>query len=463
MGKTGLDIAKQQNSPESEGYFAFELGKSLITKNPANALSYAELSVQKFESLNNRQNTKLALQLLFDVQKKINKNDEAISTGQKLINYSKESEKCDVEIEISLIKLNSGNLKGAIDYLNNSKTNCSISQEIKKQEILGVAYNNYGDHKKAIELFTKGRSLAEENNNQKAIEKFNNLINDSKNNDNIKNDAITKYELDEKKDKESHIQALELNTKNLFSRIDKLSKDLQIKELKYLYLEQLYEKNKLEDSIKIQKKDYQLKLKDELSQKQKSEIALAKEKIKFNNFMITFLVVSIILVALIAFVIYRSNKKQKLFNKELSKRNDEVNRQKTKIEYQKRKLDASIHYGGFIQQKLLPSVQDFKSLFKEQFVVHIPLDEVSGDFLWYKELNSKKYICLIDCTGHGVPGAILSIIVNEVFEKSVNEGFSSINELLSNVSKYFYESFKRMVLLAMIQELKKGWIYVLWK
>lgn len=70
MGKTGLDIAKQQNSPESEGYFAFELGKSLITKNPANALSYAELSVQKFESLNNRQNTKLALQLLFDVQKK---------------------------------------------------------------------------------------------------------------------------------------------------------------------------------------------------------------------------------------------------------------------------------------------------------------------------------------------------------------------------------------------------------
>lgn len=81
---------------------------------------------------------------------------------------------------------------------------------------------------------------------------------------------------------------------------------------------------------------------------------------------------------------------------------------------------ASLRYAGIIQQALMPDNEHLEGLFREHFVLFMPRDIVSGDF--YYALNNRQYICVAagDCTGHGVPGALLSIMgisfLNEIFQ-----------------------------------------------
>lgn len=81
---------------------------------------------------------------------------------------------------------------------------------------------------------------------------------------------------------------------------------------------------------------------------------------------------------------------------------------------------ASLRYAGIIQQALMPDQEHLEGLFRDHFVLFLPKDIVSGDF--YYALRNKQYICVAagDCTGHGVPGALLSIMgisfLNEIFQ-----------------------------------------------
>lgn len=81
---------------------------------------------------------------------------------------------------------------------------------------------------------------------------------------------------------------------------------------------------------------------------------------------------------------------------------------------------ASLRYAGIIQQALMPDGEHLEGLFKDHFVLFLPRDIVSGDF--YYALRNRNYICVAagDCTGHGVPGALLSIMgisfLNEIFQ-----------------------------------------------
>jgi serine phosphatase RsbU (regulator of sigma subunit) len=81
---------------------------------------------------------------------------------------------------------------------------------------------------------------------------------------------------------------------------------------------------------------------------------------------------------------------------------------------------ASLRYAGIIQQALMPDPSLLKGLFRDYFVLFLPRDIVSGDF--YYIFNNRQYTCIAagDCTGHGVPGALLSILgisfLNEIFQ-----------------------------------------------
>jgi PAS domain S-box-containing protein len=99
---------------------------------------------------------------------------------------------------------------------------------------------------------------------------------------------------------------------------------------------------------------------------------------------------------------------------------NEINTQKKKIEEAKNKITDSITYAGYIQQALLPDVDFCKSLFKNHFIFFKPRDIVSGDFYWFSKKNNCTIAVAADCTGHGVPGALMSVL-----------GVSLLNEILS--------------------------------
>jgi serine phosphatase RsbU (regulator of sigma subunit) len=94
--------------------------------------------------------------------------------------------------------------------------------------------------------------------------------------------------------------------------------------------------------------------------------------------------------------------------------------QKKIIENKKDDLTASINYAHRIQDSLIPTASDLKSVFEESFVYFLPLDIVSGDFYWFSHIKNKIVIVVADCTGHGVPGAFMSIIGITILQHLVN-------------------------------------------
>jgi ligand-binding sensor domain-containing protein/serine phosphatase RsbU (regulator of sigma subunit) len=101
--------------------------------------------------------------------------------------------------------------------------------------------------------------------------------------------------------------------------------------------------------------------------------------------------------------------------------NKEVIEQKTVIEHHNIEIMDSIKYAKNIQEALLPSLADVNTLFKNCFVLYMPKDIVSGDFYWFAKNGDHRFIAAVDCTGHGVPGAFMSIVGNTLLNEIVNE------------------------------------------
>lgn len=123
---------------------------------------------------------------------------------------------------------------------------------------------------------------------------------------------------------------------------------------------------------------------------------------------------------------------------EVVKQKDEIESQRDKIAAQNKDITDSIHYASRIQRALLPSERLLKQNYPEHFVLFRPRDIVSGDFYWMTQNNGKSFIVAADCTGHGVPGAFMSMLgisfLNEIVNKSgVMESGKILNELRTHV------------------------------
>lgn len=107
---------------------------------------------------------------------------------------------------------------------------------------------------------------------------------------------------------------------------------------------------------------------------------------------------------------------------------DKVKERTKKIEEQKNKITDSISYAKRIQQSMLPSEKIIRRYFPDSFIFYRPKDIVSGDFYWFAQPetdewgkpSSKVFIAAADCTGHGVPGAFMSMIGNTLLNEIVN-------------------------------------------
>lgn len=135
----------------------------------------------------------------------------------------------------------------------------------------------------------------------------------------------------------------------------------------------------------------------------------------------------------------------KIINKEYE---HNLNAQKNKIEKQHKALNSvhtdlqdSINYAQRIQDAILPSEIKIHKYFKNNFVIYSPKEVISGDFYWLQKINNSILFAVADCTGHGVSGAMLSVICNNALNRSVKEFklestsliLTKANELISNV------------------------------
>lgn len=176
-----------------------------------------------------------------------------------------------------------------------------------------------------------------------------------------------------------------------------------------------------------------------------SEIAVQRMTIYFG-------IVTVFLIAGFGFYIFRQYKAKQRINKILEEKNIAIHEQKEQIEQQKRLVDiknknitASINYAKRIQQAILISREHLDEIMPEHFIFYRPRDIVSGDFYWAHRTHSGKLIfTAVDCTGHGVPGAFMSMVGNALLNEIVIENnVEEVDEILNQMKKGVIQALKQ--------------------
>jgi len=152
----------------------------------------------------------------------------------------------------------------------------------------------------------------------------------------------------------------------------------------------------------------------------------------------------------------RVTKKQKLLIEEqkekVEQQKEEVEKAHKELEEKNREITDSITYAKRIQSAILPPAKVVKEYLKESFILYKPKDIVAGDFYWMEHKNDKVLFAAADCTGHGVPGAMVSVVCNNALNRSVREhGLTDPGKILTKTREIVIQEFEKSA-----EEVKDG-------
>ncbi len=171
------------------------------------------------------------------------------------------------------------------------------------------------------------------------------------------------------------------------------------------------------------------------------EIEIEKVKSKNQKTISTFFVLVAILIAVFLFVIYKRLQLTRKQKEIINIQKQETEEQKAIIEEKQKEIVDSINYAKRIQYTLLAHEDILKESLKEHFVLFKPKDIVSGDFYWATKKDNRFYLAVCDCTGHGVPGAFMSLLNISFLNEAINEkNISEPHEVFNHVRKRLIEN-----------------------
>lgn len=212
------------------------------------------------------------------------------------------------------------------------------------------------------------------------------------------------------------------------------------------------EKNKqiteMDTKYQTEKKEQQIRLQQ--TQLEKKEIEVRRRKMQRDA-----LIGGLVLFSLLIFFVIRAYRIKRKANILLAIKNTEINQQKEEIQSQRdlvvqqrdliseqnSQITKSIRYAFRIQSAVIPSEEAVAKILHDFFILYMPRDIVSGDFYWVGEKDKKVIILAADCTGHGIPGAFMSMLgvafLNEIVNRS---SITSPGEILSNLREKIVEA-----------------------
>ena len=234
-------------------------------------------------------------------------------------------------------------------------------------------------------------------------------------------------------------QMLSEKQKMLEEQLDHINRQqVEISSQRKLIMAQQTEVQVQKDTLEKQKEKISLQLEminEQLLKikEQENRIRIQVATLEKQKLVIYFVILALLLTSFLFYYIYRSYRIKKEANIRLEEKNRTISIQKEEITlqrdlaaaqrdqiaYQKKRITDSIMYARRIQAALLPSLELFSDKL-EHCVLYKPLDIVSGDFYWVSTQGSKQIIIAADCTGHGVPGAFMSMLGVTLLNEIVN-------------------------------------------
>jgi serine phosphatase RsbU (regulator of sigma subunit)/Flp pilus assembly protein TadD len=293
-----------------------------------------------------------------------------------------------------------GEDKKALEYYNKSIENFKklndTASEAGIYTNIGEVYNDAKEYKKALEYFLKGLNYAQ---------RFNKVA--------FRGDA--------------------------YDGLTKVYANLNQYDKAYYYLkrhialqdtirdeEGMKKVQEMEKRMETQKQEREIEYLKQKEEFQKLKVKSQTEKLNQSKLIIYSGAVVFVILLVLFYFLYTASKKIKKSNVEIAEK--------------KREIQDSINYAKHIQNAMLPEINVLQKYFPEGFGLFLPKDIVSGDFYWFNELNDIVYFAAADCTGHGVPGAFMSMIAIDklnqcLIDKQIENPAAILNSLNKSIKK----------------------------
>ncbi|NOQ25786.1 MAG: tetratricopeptide repeat protein [Bacteroidales bacterium] len=402
-----LGIYEGIQNYEGIAWSALNIGRLFkLMKNYQKSLEYVNKSLSIYEKIEGEQGISngvtLCLKEKGNIYYEMGNQDKAIEYSIRVLEINKGTENM-LGISHSLTSLGkiyfeNKDFNKAYDYLLRANViNDSLNNDIQKASTLrylGKIYLSRGETSKAITYLNQGLEFAEKQNLKEEI-------------------------------KESYLALSELH------QFTNNSKKALVYYKMYIGLKEeldIQKINELELQFEFGKKQRLLEF------EQREREAEQKAKLQKQKILTWLFVAGFLFMIILAFVIFKSYQRKKKTNVILTKQRDKITRQNTII-------TDSIEYAKRIQSALFPQDKFLSKVLKEYFIYMKPKNIVSGDFYWVSENDDKIIITVADCTGHGVPGAFMSMLgiafLNEIVNKSKK---IQANEILEQLRENIIDS-----------------------
>jgi serine phosphatase RsbU (regulator of sigma subunit)/Tfp pilus assembly protein PilF len=230
---------------------------------------------------------------------------------------------------------------------------------------------------------------------------------------------------------------------NLYEQKNDFKKAFQFQNL-YMVSKENIESDESKNEILKKELEYDFSKRQELQKKDaENRQAISNAEIQNQRKLMTWAVIALIILSGLILIVFRSYTQKR-------KANFIISKQKEIVEHKNKEILDSINYAKYIQNALLPSEKAISELHIDCFILFKPKDIVSGDFYWIHNnpasagnLN-EVYIAAVDCTGHGVPGALVSVVGNNGLNRCVKEfGIHDTGKILDKLSELVEETFEK--------------------
>ncbi|MFK7784003.1 MAG: tetratricopeptide repeat protein [Crocinitomicaceae bacterium] len=314
----------------------------------------------------------------------------------------------------------------------------AIAKENNYQRTLAGNYNGMGSLMRmqgnldeAMTYYQKAVKINKESGNDKWLSYNYNNIGNILEGQNRVNEALEYFKLslemkERIKDQRGKVMTL-LNISDCYAKLGDFRRAFDNQEA-YIALkdslngiDQAVDTEKLSAKYQSDKREAQiaqLNIQDELNQQ---KLQANDERIRYQNFLGWLTGIAAILFLAVAIILWYSARNRKRINKQLEEKNTQIRLKNEQLDLQHQEIKSSINYAKRIQSIILPSQLKMDEYFSKYSILFMPKDIVSGDFYLFEPVRDGAYFGVVDCTGHGVPGAMMSLVGSSYFSKAIKE------------------------------------------
>jgi len=416
----GLDIAKKNKNQNQIAFCLSCMGDIYNTQQEySKALTFYEdaskiaqeqgLKLQECQSLSS---IGLTYYLLNKKEESLDYFDKTIKIAEEIGNKDKMSFAYSIMGDLYSKK---GNEEKALECYNKS---IKIAEETGNRSQLGNSYNQLSEH------YVNGRKFNEA---KVAAEKALSISRETQTPEGIKTSAAILTNIFEAQ--QNPIQALKMLRLFIVMR-DSTRNEENIKQFAAV------EYKAKEQSLKAEQTAREETYKAQQAQK---EVELNRQKTIRYAFTIGF-----VLVLLLVVVVFRSLQQNKKKNIIITAQKKEVELQKELVDVKNKEITDSITYAKRLQDAILPPLKMVQVNFNESFIFYQPKDIIAGDFYWMEVIEDNVFFAAADSTGHGVPGAMVSVVCSNALNRAVKEfRLTDPGRILDKTRELVLETFEK--------------------